>query len=100
GINAQLECGEDVLPSPLAGRVRILPVECTRHGYTGKSWVTQIGLVALTLTAKVILKPRRDHCREHGDAILVPLPFAHQDLALLEVDVLHAQTRGLREAKT
>ena len=48
---------------------------------------------------EVLAQTRLDMGRKHGDAVLAPFAVANEDRVLLEIDVLHSQTKALHEPK-
>lgn len=79
---------EDPLPSPLVRCGRVLPGERIRQGDPAES-VREVALVNLSSLSEVDPERFDQRNREHGRSILRSLPFADEDGAPIEVDVLN-----------
>src|SRR5687767_918229 len=86
--------GKDILPPPVALRVRVLAAECLAQPGRPHA-VPSVGCHATPLAF--------DPCRHRADArlgerhaaVLATLPFAHDDLAAVEVHVVHSKAQTL-----
>lgn len=58
----------------------------------------QVGGVLLAREVELGAQLRAHEGGEHGEAVLVALPRAHDELVAVEVDVLDAQAAGFEEA--
>ena len=91
-------CGEDPLPSPLAGRRWVLHGQRVRNG-DGPQARGEIRLVVDPGALQVLLQPVQQSLGDHGSTVLAPFPVPQVDLPLLEVEILHPQLQRLQEAQ-
>lgn len=98
-ICAKARCREHVLPLPLAWSRWILGGEGVWQPDTTVS-IAEIVLVKQVNTLHVMGEWLQERLREHGNAIFVALPAAHDDLPLIEFYILHTQSKSFREAQS
>src|SRR5438046_1844921 len=95
-ITVQPGGGEHPLPRPLPSRVRVLPAEAAWQldpaGAAG-----DIALVETSHALEVAPQRLPDDPGEDRDPVLVALAGPHDDVARLEVDVLHAKPSALEQ---
>jgi len=97
-IGGKLVRRKHKLPAPLVRRARIL----ARKGI-GKLHVAvacgQVGFVHGFRQCELPLQRLDAGCGQHRDPVLRALPVAHQDLAIVEVDVLDPEFEALGQAQ-
>ena len=97
-IDRNLFGREDVLPWPFANSVWIFAMECARKK-NGTATAGEILLMKLFHARKVRLKRAAEPFREHGHAFPHSFAFADGDLAIAEIDVLHAEAKAFEQAQ-
>ena len=88
---------KDPEPAPRERRARVLALERIGQPHAGDA----VGAVLppqLPRLAQLRLQRRNERRRQHDDAVLAALAFAHDDRAALELDVLDAQPQPLHQA--
>ena len=89
---------EYILPPPLCRRVRGLPFEGLRQRGPSVARL-QILLPGRLALSKLPPERGRKGAGQERSAILLPLALPYGDLLVLEVQVFHPQSEGLRKAK-
>src|ERR1700757_4196199 len=90
--------GEYVLPCPLASGGRVPARERVREMH-GAEAVDEIPAVRGARCRDLRAQPAAQSVWKHRDAVLRTFAVAHEDLAALEIDVLHAQAQRLHDAQ-
>ena len=90
--------GEDPLPTPLGGRVRVLAVEGVRQEHAPPAG-REVALVEPLDPWEVTAERSIDRIREHRHPVPSPLAVAHRDLAPRELKVFHAEVEALHETQ-
>jgi hypothetical protein len=90
--------GKDELPPPGARRVGTFPVERLWQGH-GAIPLSQVVLAQHLDPAQMSTQGRPGTLGKNGPAVLTTFPVADVDLARLEVQILHAEPQGFREAQ-
>src|SRR5665647_3593339 len=89
GIGISMHSRKHISPAPLPARVRILALERVREA-VGRDPRSLGGGEAPQLAPQPLLQLRERARGERGAPVLVALTAAHEALAPVEVDILHA----------
>lgn len=89
--------GEDILPGEFALSMRILSRQSGWKFYCAKT-VLKIILMERPNLCDLRLERLRQCCGKHGDPIFVPFPFANDDPAVPEIQILDPQSDALHES--
>src|SRR5438132_11945457 len=95
-VLAQMHCGEHILPAPFLCRVWILSGKRVRQVNLAGSRC-QIALVQKLYSLQMCRQLRLHSRWQYGNAILESFAVAHQDLVLLEEQVLHSEPDALHQ---
>ena len=96
GMGRALGGGEDVLPCPFSTGVGVLAIQS--GGQRGAAIpLAQVVVVDIFDMLQMFLQERQEGLREYGHPILAAFAIPHDDLALLEVDVLDAQAEAFHQ---
>src|SRR5512143_2848138 len=90
---------ENVAPSPLAVRVRVLPHERLAEPRSADA-VTPVAPVLGFGSAEMFAQRIDTGLRQRRSAILAPLAVANNDLAAIQVDVFDANTKTFQQTKS
>jgi hypothetical protein len=99
GVKVGAGRGEEPLPGPRAGGVRVLEVESVGELDVSRS-VAEVGLVLGVDLAQVRAELGDETRREGGDAVPSAFAVSEEDLAAVEVEVLDSKGGALEEAKS
>ena len=98
-VGRPLRGGKDELPWPKPPCAGIF--SCKR---VGKRCFAESGLEILGMESmhgpEMLLQGRFQDPRQHGDALLFPLCIADDNVVVLEIDVLHAQSDAFHESES
>lgn len=75
---------EDPLPAPVGRGIRVLARECLRQLHTASTF-GEVALVDGSRAAQPVVERRLQHARQRGNAVLVVLTVADDDLAAREL---------------
>jgi len=96
GVGRQRVTGKDPEPSELAPRIRVLALQRVRRPHARQPGLT-VGLMARFDDAKVRPELLASHVGEQCRSVLASFAAAHDDEALVEVEVFHAQLAACRD---
>jgi hypothetical protein len=89
---------EDILPAPLAVRVRILAIEGKRQGNATVA-LCKIAFMEEAHATEMCLCRLDQRSRQHRDAIFLSLAVANRDFGTIEVEVFDAQTQAFEQSE-
>ncbi len=97
-VSAVAGRGEDILPSPYATGVRIFALDGIRQFDIGMAGA-EVEIMQAASGDDVRAQCRHQRGRQHGDAVLAALAFAHNDLASVDIHILDAQPQAFLDAQ-
>ena len=98
GIDGEIGCRKDILPGELASCVRVFAFQSIRE-IDAPAAQTEIHLVLGFDLPEVEAQGLEQDVREHGEAVVLALPIADNDLVVGEVEILDAQAHDFHETE-
>ncbi len=96
GVSAARASGEDVLPAPVGGGIRVLARQGRREVDPAEA-VGDVLIVEIADVVEVVLEPLTAGVGEECRSVFVTLAVADGDVAEVEIDVLDAEAEALKD---
>ena len=87
------------MPGPLSGSPGIFSMEGTGQ-VNRTAAASEVLLMKFFYAAEMGLQRPNEAIGKDGDAFAQPLPFADGNLAIAEIDILHAKAKTFEEAQS
>lgn len=97
-IGRYVGCGKHVLPGPFARRIGVLTFEGLRKPHLAEA-VAQVSLMDGADSLQVCAQRLHDALGEHGDSVFGAFTISNDDLAVAEIEILHAKTQAIHQPK-